>query len=461
MQLLVSVINTACVLAVVAYVLVQTRFYSIIVEKTHTGRNQLTLILLFSAFTMYGVMIAIPIAGGFVALGHIGQIISGLMAGPLVGTCVGLIIAVHRWSLGGFTVVPATLSVVLVGLLAGLYAMWRKTVRYNPLEVAGLIVVLEVIASALTLLLVPDFDQALRLEKGIRLPMTIGHMLAGAVFTLIINNMIEDKKTREAKEKIESELNIARDIQMSMVPRTFPAFPEVPEFDVHALLKPAKEVGGDFYDFFFTDKHHICFAIGDVSGKGVPAALFMAVTRTMLKSSVNSDTPIDVSMYKVNNDLCQGNDACMFTTLFSGILDIRTGEVSYCNAGHNFPYIYRKDGSLEAISSANSVALGCMEDIPYHMGLLTLAEGDALVLYTDGVSEAMNKQQEFFTEQRLESSIAACKQLSSHAIVDSLMRDISTFVAGAPQSDDITLMVLTYNGIDDSSDGATTESGEL
>lgn len=445
-QLLVSVVNTACVMAVIAYVLVRTRFYAVIVEKSHSLQNKILLIVLFAAFTMYGVLIAIPIAGGFVALGHIGQIIGGLMAGPIVGTCVGLLIAVHRWSLGGFSVIPATLSVILVGLFAGLYAVWRKTVRYSPFEVAALIALLELFSSGLTLLLVPDFNHALGMEDKIRLPMTIGHMIAGAVFMLIINNMIEERQAREAKERIESELGVARDIQMSMVPKTFPAFPQNPELDIYAVLKPAKEVGGDFYDFFFTDSDHICFAIGDVSGKGVPAALFMAVTRTLLKSHVSSDRTIDKSMFKVNNDLCEGNDACMFTTLFSGILNIRTGEVSYSNGGHNFPYIYRKDGTLEIVSSANSVALGCMEEAPYNAGTIMLAEGDALVMYTDGVSEAMNKKLEFFTEGRLETTIQACTHLSSQDIVKNILLDIDMFVSGAAQSDDITLLVITYNG---------------
>ena len=435
-------------MAVVAYVLVRTRFYTVIVEKTYTVRNQIYLILLFATFTMYGVSIAIPVAGGYVALGHIGQIVGGLLAGPIVGTCVGLIIAVHRWSLGGFSVVPASLSVLLVGVFAGLYAMWRKTARYSPFEIAGLTLILELFASGLTFLMVPDFDQALRLEKEIRLPMTVGHMVAGAVFILIINNMIAERQTREAKEKIESELKIARDIQMSMVPKTFPPFPDVPEFDVYAVLEPAKEVGGDFYDFFFTDNDHICFAIGDVSGKGVPAALFMAVTRTMLKSYIDKDTNIDKSMFKLNNDLCLGNEASMFITLFCGILNIRTGEIFYSNGGHNFPYIYRKGGNLETVTSANSVALGCMEDIPYSKGVITLSEGDALVMYTDGVSEAMNKSQEFFTERRLETSINKNVRSSSHDIVRSVMSDVADFVAGAEQSDDITLMVLTYNGND-------------
>lgn len=445
-QLLVSVLNTACVMAVIAYVLVRTRFYSIIAEKTHTVRSLLILIALFAAFTMYGVLIAIPIAGGFVALGHIGQIIGGLMAGPLVGTGVGLLIALHRWSLGGFSVVPATLSVVLVGLLAGLYAQWRKGRRYSPFEVAGLIIVLELLSSGLNLLLIPDFAQAWRLESGIRLPMTIGHMIAGAVFILIINNMIDEKQTQEAKEKIESELKIASDIQMSMVPKSFPPFPNMPEFDLYAVLKPAKEVGGDFYDFFFTDEDHICFAIGDVSGKGVPAALFMAVTRTLLRSHVNRTTTINQSLSKVNNDLCEGNDACMFTTLFSGILNVRTGEISYSNAGHNFPYIFRKNGSVEMVTAANTVALGCMEDIPYNTGQLVLLPGDALVLYTDGVSEAMDKNQAFFTEARLETAICKSEPSAARGIVNQVMEDIDGFVAGAPQSDDITLLVLTYIG---------------
>jgi len=444
-QLLSAVINTACVMAVVAYILARTRFSSGLMDKTLSFRSQLFLIMLCGAFTLYGATNAIPVAGGFVALGHIGQIVGGLLAGPLVGAGVGLISAGYRCTLGGFSVVPAALAALLAGVMAGLYCWWKKESRVGPAEAAVLTVLIEVIASGLSFLLIPDFNQALQLEKKARLPMIVGHALAVAVFILIIKNITEERRTREEKERIESELMVARNIQRSMVPMTFPPFPNVPEFDIYAVLEPAREVGGDLYDFFFTDEDNFCFVIGDVSGKGVPAALFMAATRTLLKAQVDKGKNIEDIIAKVNNELCRGNDASMFITMFCGILNIKTGEVFFSNGGHNPPYISRS-GALEMVNGARSMALGCMEDIPYCRGSLVMEKGDTLVLYTDGVTEAMNHGKELFLEKRLELSIKRSTDSSPREVILNILEDVTGFVGGAEQSDDITILALTYRG---------------
>ncbi len=442
-NLLVTVLNTACVMTVVAYVLTRTRFYSEIIDKKFDLKNQLLLIIIFGAFTLYSAQTAIPVGGALVSLRPTGPIVSGLLFGPLVGTCVGLIGALERLlNFGGVTVVSASLATLLAGLTAGLYHRYNKGAQFSLAQVALFTIFYELFAGGLTFLVLLDVNQALSLEKITRLPMITGNAIAVTIFIFITNNLIEERKTRAEKKRIESELNVAREIQMSLVPKTFPGPPDNPEFDIYAVLEPAREVGGDLYDFYFIDPDHFCFLIGDVSGKGVPASLFMAVTRTLFKVEAGKGSIADEIHYTVNNELCRGNDSSMFVTTFCGIINIRTGKVTYSSGGHNPPYICRRDKSLLAVKDAKSVALGVMENIPYSRGKLVMDNGDILVLYTDGVTEAMNTANEMFGEKRLEESILSVHGSSPREIVARIMEDVRSFSAGAEQSDDITLLVL-------------------
>jgi sigma-B regulation protein RsbU (phosphoserine phosphatase) len=215
------------------------------------------------------------------------------------------------------------------------------------------------------------------------------------------------RRTRSAKERMESELNIGREIQMSMLPFTFPAFPHRSDFDVHAALHPAREVGGDFYDLFLIDDNHFCFCVGDVSGKGVPAALFMAVTKTLIKSrAANDHSPASILSH-VNTELAQRNESCMFVTVFLAILDVRRGELSYSNAGHNPPYLKRSSGELVRIDQRHGPIIGAAEGLAYTQDLVTLLAGDLVFLYTDGVTEAMNIDNQLYTEERLKNLLSA------------------------------------------------------
>ncbi|MFP5212879.1 MAG: SpoIIE family protein phosphatase [Acidobacteriota bacterium] len=250
------------------------------------------------------------------------------------------------------------------------------------------------------------------------------------------------QETTAAKERIESELQIAREIQMSMVPKLFPPFPEREEFDVFAVLRPAKEVGGDFYDFFFMDDDHLFFSLGDVSGKGVPASLFMAVTKTLIRSTVRKDsTPAEV-LARVNDMLCEGNDRCMFCTVFCGILNVRTGEVVYADAGHNPSIRISRAGEAGYLEDAKAMALGIMEGGAYRMGRFVLNPGDTLFMYTDGVTEAMNVKRELFSDERLLECARELKDSGVREMIAHVMGKVDEHANGAPQSDDITMMVI-------------------
>jgi sigma-B regulation protein RsbU (phosphoserine phosphatase) len=253
-------------------------------------------------------------------------------------------------------------------------------------------------------------------------------------------------ETTAAKERIESELQIAHDIQMGILPKIFPPFPEMPEFDLHAALEPAREVGGDLFDFFFLDDDHLCFNVGDVSGKGVPASLFMAITKTLIKTKAAGDVPPEIILDRVNNDLSADNPSLLFVTLFLGILDIRNGTVEYCNGGHNPPYIIRANGEIEALQLTGGIALGVVEDFSFQSKRIALNEGDTLFIYSDGVTEAMNSEHELFSEARLEAELNRLRDLPVDGIITGVMEAIRRFSGDEPQTDDITVMVIRYNG---------------
>ncbi len=251
------------------------------------------------------------------------------------------------------------------------------------------------------------------------------------------------RETTAARERMHSELRIAHDIQMGLVPKTFPPFPMRNDLDLFAVLEPAREVGGDFYDFFLLDEKRMVVAIGDVSGKGVPAALFMAVTRSFLRSAFRSDADLTEVMTHVNNELVDGNDSCMFVTLFCAVFDLSDGSLKYVNAGHNPPVIQHSDGRQEWIAKPSGTVAGVIEDSPYTAGATELPEGAVLVLYTDGVTEAMNPDNALYDESRLAARLRASgSACDCRALTEDLVNDIRAFAAGAEQSDDITILML-------------------
>jgi phosphoserine phosphatase RsbU/P len=247
-----------------------------------------------------------------------------------------------------------------------------------------------------------------------------------------------------AKERIESELKIAHDIQQGIIPKIFPPFPERDDVDLFAILDPARDVGGDLYDFFFLDENRLCFAIGDVSGKGVPASLFMAITRTLLRATMVSNVTVQEAIQSMNNELCQGNENSMFVTFFLGVIDLETGIVTYTNAGHNYPYILRGHCQVEALKKTHGTPLGIFEDMSYGLDQFELSSEDTLVLFTDGVPEACNLEDKLYGDDTLKNFLGAyCKKHPKQITMD-IVNSVKDFVGEAQQSDDITLLVLTY-----------------
>jgi serine phosphatase RsbU (regulator of sigma subunit) len=245
---------------------------------------------------------------------------------------------------------------------------------------------------------------------------------------------------------IRRELDIARNIQQSILPRVFPPFPGRTDFEMFATMLPAREVGGDFYDFFLVDPERLAFVIGDVSGKGMPAALFMAVSRTLLKAVALTGAPPGDCLRRVNSLLCLDNSAEMFVTLFYGILSTRTGVVEYGNGGHNPPFILRRDGAVESLARTGDMVLGVMADIPYGAKQVALRAGDGIFLYTDGITEAMDASGTLFSEPRLRRLLSTVDGAAPEALIRQVVDEVQRYSAGAPQSDDITTLAIRYLG---------------
>ena len=258
-----------------------------------------------------------------------------------------------------------------------------------------------------------------------------------------INYVHQMQKEHSQLESLKGDLAIASEIQQAILPRVFPPFPEIADkLDIAASMTPAKDVGGDFYDLFRIDDERIGFVIADVSGKGIPAAIFMAVSRTLIRATgVRGGSPAECIAYS-NKLLAAESVDCMFVTVFYGIINISTGEINYCNAGHNPPYVLKHDGKVEPLPTMGDCMVGAIDGLPYHEATLQLEKGDALVMYTDGVTEAMNIDYQQFGEERLEETLEDVAMHNCQEMVDAIKSDVAAFAGEAEQSDDITVLTL-------------------
>lgn len=249
------------------------------------------------------------------------------------------------------------------------------------------------------------------------------------------------------KERIGAELNVAKQIQADLLPSIFPAFPGRSEFDIFASMDPAKEVGGDFYDFFMVDDDHLVFLIADVSGKGVPAALFMVIAKTLIKNQVlKGDEPFEV-FETVNNQLCENNKEGMFVTAWMGMLEVSSGKLTYVNAGHNPPAIKREDGTFRYLKCAPGFVLAGLEGIPYQQENIQLQKGDSIYLYTDGVTDTINVKEEMYGEDNLEKVLNANREEAPEIILNVIKKELEEFAGEAEQFDDVTMLCMKYKGL--------------
>ena len=255
------------------------------------------------------------------------------------------------------------------------------------------------------------------------------------------------KSVLSARDKLvalQQELDIANIIQTSILRKTFPAYPERKEFEIFAKMLTAKEVGGDLYDFFLIDKYRLGIVIGDVSGKGIAAALLMAVCKTLLKATAYKGVPADSILSEVNNIIVDESPPNMFVTVFFGVLDTRSGAFEYSNGGHNPPYLISADGKIKQLDNVGGLMIGAFKDVPFESNVIMVKSGESLVFYTDGVTEAFNKAGEEYQESRLEQVLEGKNSLSVNELVQHVFENVQSFSEGVEQSDDITCLALKF-----------------
>ena len=272
----------------------------------------------------------------------------------------------------------------------------------------------------------------------------LGTVVSDTVLTAISRQLLMTLGRVLASEKL---LHLAGEIQMGLLPKKFPAFPSVPEVDVFATIVPALEVGGDFYHYFLLDSDHLCFVIGDVSDKGIPAALFMAMTLTaFVVFAKDRGRTLPEGIRLLNGYLCDNNQSQMFVTLYAGIVNLRTGVLEYCDAGHEPPFLIRSGEKPQLIQKQGGMALGVEPNYPYQSTTVQLNSGDTVFLYTDGVNEARNGDGKLFKAGGIESALADKDMTTCERLCDVVMKQLGQFVHGAPQSDDITMLAVSYRG---------------
>lgn len=255
---------------------------------------------------------------------------------------------------------------------------------------------------------------------------------------------LKSKEMEEQLEALNHDLDMAARIQQKILHQEFPVFPDDKRFDIFANMMAAKHVGGDFYDFFKYDENHLAFFIGDVAGKGMPAAIYMAVCRTMLKAIGSEVSDPAECIEKVNNMLIPESDISTFVTVFYGLLNLETGELAYCNGGHNLPYIQTRSGDVKELENVGGLLLGKFEGVPYEMNTVQLEPGDVVVTFTDGVTEAEDESDGFFDEERVIDFLKKHPGKSLESLVKGLFLEVMKFTAAAEQSDDITVLSVRY-----------------
>ena len=397
-------------------------------------------------FGVYGNLSGMDVNGAIVTIRDIGPMLSGFLAGPIAGIVAGLIAGIHRYTMGGITAEACVVATVLIGTLCGWLSRDLQGRIFTPIWAFTVGVLMEGTHLIIVMLMVKPQETAEEICRQIALPFIFINATGFMMLIFLIKYIWNQRNLAEERTRLRSELQAASVIQHSLLPTVTDRNPGCEELDLRASMKAAKEVGGDFYDFFFTDDTHLALVIADVSGKGIPAALFMANAKQTIQSYVRDYHDLSKAVYAANNSLCQNNDAEMFVTAWIGIINLDTGRLRYVNAGHNHPVLITDMPSY--IRDRSGVVLAAMEGMPYTESVLEMNIGDKILLYTDGITEAENSSHELFGEDRL----LECLMKSSGDSVEETMRKVDRGVAGFvkehDQFDDMTMMCIEYRGTD-------------
>ena len=443
-------IETLSVIVVIAGFLgVRDSFSNQIIDKDQSERVMIFAALLGGFFGIYGNLSGFNMDGAIISVRDIGPMLAGFLGGPMSGFMAGAICGIHRLLLGGITAPACCTATCTIGLCCGLLARYKREWIINPWIAFVTGAIAEAFHLCVVLAMVRPFATAVDIVTRIAIPFVLVNSVGYALMIFIVRITEDRKELALAQSRIQSELQVATVIQQSLLPPITDTFPGRSEFQIQGTMTPAKEVGGDFYDFFFLGSDKIALVIGDVSGKGIPAALFMATSKVTLQNCVRDYPNLAEAVTEANNMLCSRNEADMFVTVWVGVLDIPTGQLEYVSAGHNPPVLISAGADTSPatyLRSLNGLILGGIDGYPYHSTTAQINPGDKILLYTDGITEAINTAKELYGEDRLQEVSAQLQDADPDATIEAIRNSIDDFVKDCDQSDDITMLCLQYNG---------------
>ncbi len=445
LDLLISLVEIMCVVIVVAYVTTRTRLFNDALEGKLYWRNQLFMLVVFGLLSIFGTYAGVDVLGVKVNVRDLGPMIAGLVGGPIAGIGAGLIGGLHRlFFVGGETTISCSLATIFAGVFGSI--IWYLAGKRFPgvLVAVTFATLQEAFHMGLTVLIVTPLSYSLAVVEKAGPPMILVNALGMLIFSYIINNLINERSTKAERdrmhddlEKEKFEMEMAHNIQQSFLPKGGLA---MEGYELHAMNLPAKEVGGDFYDFIALDHGRFGLVIADVSGKGVPGAIYMALSRTVLRATSSQASGPASAVAEANRLIAETSESGMFVTLFYAVLDPRTGGLTYSNAGHNPPLLLSKEMITEL--TGEGIAVGAMDEATPEQKEVRLIPGDVLLFYTDGATEAMDTADSLYGEERLREALRRLSSLPAKEIVEGIKDDVLRFSKGAAQYDDITLMVL-------------------
>ena len=417
-------------------------------NKRQIKMKQLLLVgLIGGLFGIYANIAGTEVNGAMITVRDAGPMLSGYLGGPFSGFLAGLICGIHRYFMGGITAEACVIATCSIGTFTGLYFETHRNESINPYKAIIIGLVCEVFHLGVVLLMVTPLATAMDIVKAIAIPFLIVNPLGFALMIIIMDYLQKQRKMRIEQGRLTSDLETAKVLQQSLLPvinENYPCKAANDAFSIGAFIKPARRIGGDFYDFFFVDHNHFAFLISDVSGKGITAAMFMTSSKTTLHNCVRDFKDLPEAISVANNFICSNNETGMFVTSWIGVLDIEKKTLSYICAGHNKPVLIH-GGKAEYLTGKSNFILGGMEDMKYSPGEIQLEKGDVLYLYTDGVSEATNSDNELYGEERLQNCLNMHTEASPDDIIKAVDDDINKFVDGYQQADDITMLAIKIN----------------
>lgn len=438
-------LGTLAVIMVIAAFIGGSELFGKFFDTNEKWKYVLLAGVLGGAFGIYGTISGVTMAGSgaVISVRDIGPMIAGFMGGPWGGLLGGLICGFHRYFMGGLTASACVIATCTIGLISGLISYKHHEIMRTPRYALIIGALLESLHICIVLLMVKPFETALDIVRQIAFPFIVTNAIGFALLISMMTYIERQRLITIAQSRLQSELEVATVIQNSLLPPINDSYPGRKEFAISASMEPAKEVGGDFYDFFFVGPDKMALLIADVSGKGIPAALFMATSKLTLQNCLRDIPDLAEAIEAANNNLCSRNEAEMFVTSWIGILDIPTGHLDFVCAGHNPPVLITENGA-EFIRKKPSFVLAGMDGVKYRKESLDLNHGDKLFLYTDGVTEAENEFHELFTEKRLKFCLNDIKDADPDTIIKRIRSDITSHVHGSEQFDDITMLCLEY-----------------